>query len=248
MDLHVDLRDIQALERAQAAGVMVVACTGRPFPGALPWVRKLHLSGPFVCYQGAQVRTPAGEVLLDHGVEHGLAMEVVRFCRSRDVHVHAYVDDRLVVERDRPEARAYASHSGMEIHIVDDLDQALGATTPKVVMVAAAEMVERLLPEVRSHWQGRLFATTSLPTYLEMTNPDADKRQALEFLAHRLGIAAADAVAVGDGRNDAPMLEWAGLGVAVEGAPPEVLEVAARVIPPPGKGGIAELVDSLLLE
>jgi len=67
-------------------------------------------------------------------------------------------------------------------------------------------------------------------------------------VSRRLGLGAADAVAVGDGRNDLPMIEWAGLGVAVEGAPPEVLAAADRVIPRPGAGGIAELVGQLLEE
>jgi Cof subfamily protein (haloacid dehalogenase superfamily) len=224
----------------------VIACTGRPFPGALPWVQKLRLTDPFVCYQGAQVRTADGATLLDSGVPHDKAMEVVRFCRERDLHVQAYRDDRLLVERDRPEAHQYARHAGMQINFVPDLDEAMGRFTPKLVIVAAHERIEQLLPEVRRRWQGELYAATSLPDYLEITNPNADKRQALTFLSGRLGIDAADAVAVGDGRNDLPMIEWAGLGVAVEGAPPEVVSAADRVIPRPGAGGIAVLVRELL--
>jgi hydroxymethylpyrimidine pyrophosphatase-like HAD family hydrolase len=52
-------------------------------------------------------------------------------------------------------------------------------------------------------------------------------------------------VAAGDGRNDRPMLEWAGLAVAVKGAPAEVLEVADRLIGPPGTGDLARLLDEL---
>ena len=248
LDLKLDPRDVDAVGRALAAGVHVIACTGRPFPGALPWVLKLGLTDPFVCYQGAQVRGPDGATLLDSGVPHDAAMEVIRFCRERDLHVQAYRDDRLLVERDRPEAHQYARHAGMEINFVADLDQAMGRFTPKLVIVAAHEMVEALLPEVRERWKGMLYAATSLPDYLEITNPNADKRQALEFVSRRLGLGAADAVAVGDGRNDLPMIEWAGLGVAVEGAPPEVLAAADRVIPRPGAGGIAELVGQLLEE
>jgi hydroxymethylpyrimidine pyrophosphatase-like HAD family hydrolase len=200
-----------------------------------------------VVYQGAQVRTLEGDMLLDHGVPHDVAMEVVRFCRERDLHVQAYRDDQLIVERDRPEAREYANHAGMEIHVVPDLDQAMTATTPKLVIVAPEETVEQLLPEVRANWAGRLYAATSLPRYLEMTNPDADKRQALEFLCGRLDISREETVAIGDGRNDQPMIEWAGLGYAVEGAPPEVVAAAGgRVVGQPGSGGVAELVDRLL--
>jgi len=246
-DLRLDQRDVDALHRAVRAGITVVACTGRPFPGALPWVRRLGLDQPIVCYQGAQVRTADGGTLLDQGVPHALAVEVVRFARERDVHVQAYRDDRLIVERDRPEAHEYADHAGMEINLVSDLESGIGATTPKLVMVAAGAIVEALLPQVRARWAGRLEANTSMPTYLEITNEGADKRRALQFLCERLGISHDKTVAVGDGRNDSSMLSWAARGYAVEGAPPEVIAAAGgRTIGKPGTGGIAGLVSELL--
>jgi hydroxymethylpyrimidine pyrophosphatase-like HAD family hydrolase len=135
----------------------------------------------------------------------------------------------------------------MEIHVVGDLDLSMSATTPKLVIVAPEESVERLLPEVRERWAGRLYAATSMPRYLEITNPNADKRQALEFMCNRLGVGHDETVAVGDGRNDLPMIEWAGLGYAVEGAPTEVVAAAhGRTIGKPGSGGFARLVDHLL--
>jgi len=246
IDLQVDPSDVEALDRARAGGARVIACTGRPFPGALPWVQRLHLTEPIVCYQGAQVRALDGAMLLDHGVPHDVAMEVIRWARSLEVHVQGYRDDRLLVERDRPEARQYAHHSGMELHVVPDLDAAMGPTTPKVVIVADPATVQRLLPEVKRRWGDRLFAATSLPEYLEMTSLAADKRKALEWLCDRFGLTSDTAVAVGDGGNDLPMIEWAGFGVAVNTAPPEVLAAADLVIGPPGTGGIAALVARLL--
>ncbi len=245
LDLQVDPRDEAALARARDRGLLVAACTGRPYSGAVQWVERLHLTEPLICYQGAQVRAADGSLLLDHGIPHELAMEVVRFCRERRLHLNAYRDDRLLVEHDTTDGRAYARHSGLETHLVPDLDRAMGPTTPKLVIVATQELVEALLPEVRERWRSRLFVATSLPTYLEMTMPGAHKGTALEFLAGYLQVPREQVVAAGDGRNDRPMLEWAGLAVAVEGAPPEVLEVADRVIGPPGTGGVAELLESL---
>jgi len=150
-------------------------------------VERLGLSDPFVCYQGAQVRTPSGETWLDRGIPHDLAAEVIRLARERDLHVQVYRDDQLLVERDRPEAHQYANHAGIAITFVPDLIEAMGEVTPKLVIVAASEVLEQLLPETRARWQGRLFVTTSLPTFLEFTDVHSDKRSALEFLAERLG-------------------------------------------------------------
>ncbi|TMG46191.1 MAG: HAD family hydrolase [Chloroflexi bacterium] len=246
MQLRLDPRDVAALGRIVSAGVAVVACTGRPFPGAVPWVTRLGLQGPIVCYQGAEVRTPEGGVLLDHGVPHDLAMEVIRYARERNLHVQAYRDDRLMVEHERPEAHKYAEHAGMEIHVVADLDLAMGPTTPKLVIVSTPAMLEELLPDVRRRWAGRLNAATSTPDYLEFTSVESDKASALRFVTERLGIAQSEVAAVGDGRNDASMIAWAGLGIAVEGSPPEVIAAADRTIPGPGHGGIQQLADTLL--
>ena len=224
----------------------MIACTGRPFPGALPWVQRLGLDGPIICYQGAQVRLPDGEVILDHGVAHDLAMEVIHFARERDLHIQAYRNDELIVGRDRPEAHQYADHAGMEVHVVGDLDAAMGPTTPKLVIVATSATLEKLLPEVRRRWAGRLNAATSMPTYLEFTSVESDKAAALQFLCDRMDVPREETVAVGDGRNDASMIAWAGLGVAIEGSPAEVQAVASRTIPGPGRGGIKELADLLV--
>jgi len=246
MRLNLDPRDVEALGTIIRGGVTVVACTGRPFPGALPWAKKLGLDGPLICYQGAEVRMPDGSTILDHGVPHDVAMEVINFARDRGLHVQAYRDDRLIVERDRPEAHEYANHAGMEIHVVGDLDAAMGPTTPKLVIVAVAETLETLLPEARKRWEGRLNVATSTPTYLEFTTIESDKASALAFLCQRLGIRQDQSVAVGDGRNDASMIAWAGLGVAVQGSAPEVIAAADRTIPGPGHGGIKQLADVLI--
>jgi Cof subfamily protein (haloacid dehalogenase superfamily) len=228
------------------AGIVVVACTGRPFPGALPWVKHIGLDTPIICYQGAQIRGQNGEMLLDQGIEHGLAMEVIRFARERDLHIQAYSNDDLIVERDRPEAHQYADHAGMQIHVVGDLDEAMGPTSPKLVIVASRETLEARLPEVRLRWQGRLNAATSMPTYLEFTSIESDKANAVAFLCKRMGIRQEESVAVGDGRNDVTMIAWAGLGIAVEGSEPEVIAAGGRTIPGPGHGGIQQLADVLV--
>jgi len=138
-----------------AGGVMVIACTGRPFPGAVPWVERLGLEGPIVCYQGAQVRALDGEMILDHGVRHDLAMEVVRYARERDLHVQAYRDDELMVERDR---LVWNLGPPFASEILDG-DQVLLPLRPKIVELLGLEP-DKLPNEAGavSRWGARTFA------------------------------------------------------------------------------------------
>jgi HAD superfamily hydrolase (TIGR01484 family) len=122
----------------------------------------------------------------------------------------------------------------------------MGPTTPKLVIVSEPATLEALLPDVRRRWAGKLNVATSTPDYLEFTSVDSDKASALRFLCERFDISQAEVAAVGDGRNDASMIAWAGLGVAVAGSPQEVIDAADRTIPGPGHGGIQQLADALL--
>ena len=101
-------------------------------------------------------------------------------------------------------------------------------------------MPRRSLPELQRRWQGRLVVTRSQLPYIEITDVDATKSRALEFLCARLGLRRERTVACGDGLNDIDMLRWAGLGVAMAQAAPAVLEAADLVVAQDELGGLFE--------
>ncbi|HET9289540.1 MAG TPA: HAD hydrolase family protein, partial [Actinomycetes bacterium] len=72
------------------------------------------------------------------------------------------------------------------------------------------------------------------------------KASALERLCRRLGVAASEVVAVGDMDNDLAMLAWAGTGVAVANATPEVLDAADEVTAANTDDGVALLLERIL--
>lgn len=81
---------------------------------------------------------------------------------------------------------------------------------------------------------------------LEVSAGGVTKASALAEVAGGLGVDPADVVAFGDMPNDIGMLTWAGLGVAMEGAPQEVLDAADDVAPGNGGDGVARYLDRLL--
>jgi Cof subfamily protein (haloacid dehalogenase superfamily) len=65
--------------------------------------------------------------------------------------------------------------------------------------------------------------------WLDIAPEGVTKASALADVADELGVAQADVLAIGDGRNDLDMLAWAGRGVAMGQAPLEVQEAADDV-------------------
>jgi HAD superfamily hydrolase (TIGR01484 family) len=65
--------------------------------------------------------------------------------------------------------------------------------------------------------------------WMDLSPVGVSKASGLAYVARQLGVAAADALAIGDGRNDIEMLQWAGRGVAMGQAVPEVQAAADAV-------------------
>jgi hydroxymethylpyrimidine pyrophosphatase-like HAD family hydrolase len=65
--------------------------------------------------------------------------------------------------------------------------------------------------------------------WLDLAPVGVDKASGLQHVADKLGISAADVLAIGDGRNDIEMLQWAGRGIAMGQAIEEVIAAADGV-------------------
>lgn len=65
--------------------------------------------------------------------------------------------------------------------------------------------------------------------WLDLAPVGVSKASGLAHVLDQLDLEPADVLAIGDGRNDIEMLEWAGRGVAMGQAPDEVKEIADHV-------------------
>ena len=92
---------------------------------------------------------------------------------------------------------------------------------------------------MQARFKEELYVTLSKAEYLEFLPPTADKGKALALVAQRYGIGQAQTVAFGDGWNDVPMLQWAGLGLAVANAVDPAKAAADRVIGSNDEDGVA---------
>jgi hypothetical protein len=80
---------------------------------------------------------------------------------------------------------------------------------------------------------------------LEISAAGVSKASGLASVAEQRGVFADEVVAFGDMPNDLPMLTWAGLGVAVANAHPEVLAVADEITASHDEDGVALVLERL---
>ena len=246
-DLIVPPRVKKAIQRAIGAGIVVTLATGRMFRAALPYARELGLQAPLICYQGAMIKSPIDQQVLYHQpVPLYLARQVMEVVQEKGLHLNVYLDDHLYVSQVNRWALAYANIARVPLHAVGDLAAFLNADPTKMVVVSDPPVNDVVSRELKERFRDVLFITKSYPIFCEVAHPACSKSQALARLCDLLGIRREETVAVGDNANDADMVEWAGLGVAMGNATQEVLDVAQAVTSTVQEDGVARILEQLL--
>ncbi|HLA81270.1 MAG TPA: Cof-type HAD-IIB family hydrolase [Thermoleophilia bacterium] len=231
---------IDAVRLLSEMGIAMVLVTGRMFRSAARFAHELALDGPLAAYQGAMIREVASGQLLHHDpVSLPLALEILEFVDGADCAVNVYLDDELFVERKNAYIERYERISGMQAHAVGRLSAFLDRPPTKIGVGGDPEVLTEILDGLCARFRGRANALKTWPFFLEMTNPSATKSNALALLGERMGFTPAQVLAFGDSYNDADMLSWAGIGVAMGDAPAEVAAMADRRCAPVDDDGFA---------
>ena len=87
----------------------------------------------------------------------------------------------------------------------------------------------------------------SKDNYLEVTHNQVSKKQALLELANYYQLSLTEIMTIGDNYNDIPMIETAGLGVAMGNAPTEVKTCSNRVTDSNDQNGVSKAIKLYVL-
>ncbi len=241
---------VKALKQAQQAGVKLAIATGRMYRSALRFHRFLDSPLPLISYQGALIKDPKdNRVYLHEPVPLEYALEVLSFLAQMDVSLHVYLNDSLYVASLSPETVAYAKRSGVDPLVVPDLFQVLTAEPTKILAVGKnAKLMDEILALLKEKYQPEeLYLTRSTDFFVEVAHPSASKGNAVKFLAEKvLEITADEVICIGDNFNDLEMIEYAGLGIAMQGGPSRVQEQADWVAPSVEDDGVAIAIQKFI--
>lgn len=250
---YLSEKNREALVYAHGHGAALVPATGRMrtfIPAAvtaLPGVRYAITSNGAAVYD-----LTTGKALYQQLILPEKARQVQMLLDHYDVYIEYYEDGTSITKTGYPEkARTYFNMpedkwhfiDGKAYRLVDDFyalfDRGLRAEKINLPYLA---------PEVREElWEkltalGGLKLTSSLPDNIEINSAEANKGNALLFLAEHLGIDREEVMAIGDNGNDVAMLEAAGCSVAVGDGDESAVRAAKFTVAPHDQDGLAEAV------
>lgn len=249
-----------ALHAAHERGVKVLIATGRSETATIPVIEQLGLGQLAIVYNGGGVYCPTEGRLIEERVLSDITVEravgfalandhmVVTMCAgkkytvepSRNVEKMALHDMTGLTYVSEAELRApYA----MRVTVFSDrhADSAEFASEVEAAIARPVYMTHFPLNCLPHHRASKLIVCDVHP-------PCRGKAEGLRVLEERWGIPPERVVAVGDASNDVPMLQAAGLGVAMGNAYPDALPAADRVIGANDTDAIGLLVEELFLQ
>jgi Cof subfamily protein (haloacid dehalogenase superfamily) len=233
-----------AVRRALDAGVHVVLASGRSPHGMTGVADLLELYGPgrerlwVVASNGAVVfRYPPLEVVHEEKFDARPAVEAIL---DRHPTALVAVEERGVGYRVNSHFPEGELSGDMIVTEVADL---LAAEVSRVIIrdpESTADEFVALAADLGLHGTNYVVGWTA---WLDLAPVGVSKASGLQHVADQLGLTSADALAVGDGRNDLEMFAWAHRGVAMGQAIEDVIAAADDVTGSVYEDGLAAELD-----
>jgi Cof subfamily protein (haloacid dehalogenase superfamily) len=239
----------RTISTAQARGVVVTLATGRMFDFALPFARELGITAPLICYQGGLIQSADSDVPLYRAtMEPSLMREVLEWRAQRGYHFVLYAGDDVFLDKQQHPETFYRTMLGERLVWVDDLSSVLEEhAAVKFLIFIEPHEANHVETELQQQFGGLMELARSHAIIVEGNPLGVSKGDALRRLAVHLDVSQAEVMAVGDQDNDASMIAWAGVGVAMGNGSQAAKSAADWIAPPLSEDGAAVAIERFIL-
>lgn len=232
-DGSIGIYTLNAIEEYRKQGGIFAICSGRMTSSVLEIAHNLGLGGLAVSFQGSVITDiDTNETLLQVSFSKEDACYIVSVMEREGYHVHIYTPNEFYTNYDTEQLHTYEHIVNGKANVVSSLTSLLAENDfPIIKILAMVKQEEKIAVYERLNelLGDKFYVTYSAAFLVEITPKGADKGKAVEFLAKHYQIPIEKTIALGDNLNDAPMLQSAGLGVAVANGAEELKKVADLV-------------------
>ena len=201
------------LQKLAKQGVVIVLASGRPTAGLYKEADELKLNetgGYLLSFNGAKVVDyQTKETIYQKVYNAKIAHDVYDRAKKYGLAVMTYADGVIITEDIDDEYVIIESEiNHLPIKLVKNFKETVDFSVNKVLLTGKPEYVQKIIDEFKESYGDSLSIYRSAP------------------LIERLGIKQEEVISFGDGYNDLSMIEFAGMGVAMENAVDQVKQCA----------------------
>lgn len=227
-DWSVSLHTKEIIKNALAQNIQVVLCTGRPLPMCEDYAKDLQLDSYIITNNGAEIWTVDHGLIERHTFTPGKVERLWKLGNEHNLHMWTVAVDGIYPHSTKP--TDFNEHEWLKIGY-GNLDE---------------QMKAHLLNELKG--DETIEVTNSSPTNIEINQIGVNKVHAVERICQLSDFSMQEVMAVGDSINDLKMLREVGLGVAVENAQQEILDIAKVITTSNNEDGVAKAIEKYALK
>lgn len=242
----------KALMKMQEQGHMVVLASGRPTPGITPLARELELEkngGYILSYNGGQITNcQTGQVVYQKTLPPEVVPDLFELADKLNIGLISYEKDAIITGMN------YDQYIDIEKNItklpvkhIENIGEYIDFPVNKCLGMADPDIAAGAEKEYEKMFGKTLCISRSEPFFIEITPMGIDKAASLKRLCRITGCSRENMIACGDGYNDVSMIEYAGLGVAMENAQDAVKEAADYITSSNDEDGVAKVIYKFIL-
>jgi Cof subfamily protein (haloacid dehalogenase superfamily) len=239
---QVSDQTVNALCGLPGRGVNVVIASARPPRSVRAVYRQLKLDTWQINYNGALVwDEPNRRVIAHRPMPGSLVRQIVDIARDmfEEVLVSCEILDRWHTDRVDD---AHTTETGRLFRpdVVAPVETFCNPATDvtKLMLLGEPHVISRLEALLLVPFQDRVTLVRTDDDLLQIMDNRVSKAVALARVAEHYGVPSAEVMAIGDAPNDVGMLQWAGVGVAMDNAHAVTKKVAAWIAPSNNDHGV----------
>jgi len=240
-------RTQDSIKKLVNKGIVFTICTGRPIQGIEQYNKLLKLDAPFITYNGAMiVKSISKDVLFKQNLTINDAKKIYQLGQEFKTTIIVWSNNKLYVNKINDLTQKYKKLSTVEPIIVKDIETIVSDGITKILWYDEVEKIKKFESKLFKEISDGVNFCTSKPIFLEFFDKRVSKGVALKKIGEFLNIRKEETIAIGDGFNDLPMLEYAGLSVAMKNAPNEIKEKCNFITKSNDDEGVANFIEKHL--
>lgn len=245
-------RTLKYLHRMQEDGHVVALASGRPYPGMEQYAKQIGLDkfgGYAISFNGGMlVSCASGAPVFEKRIPNCYAAVIYQYAIEHGIGMVTYDEDMVITGTDIDDYMQYEARLNHMVlkrvkdflgYVDFDMIKCLLTAEPKKAEQCERELFDMLAPE--------LNVFRSEPYFIEITTKGIDKAETIDHLLKMLGIPRENSICCGDGFNDLTMVQYGGIGVAMDNAQQIVKDHADYITASCDEDGIAQVIEKFIL-
>jgi Cof subfamily protein (haloacid dehalogenase superfamily) len=249
---EISLENYEAIQKARQNGVKIVLASGRPLVGFKRYLEELHLISEedyVVAFNGAIVQSTGGNKIISKttlGLED--YKELYELSKDLKVNIHALTEDTVISPKDSKYTSLESEINLIHKNIIAVEEVPYDTDILKVMFIDDAEIIDEIVDKIPETISDKYTIVRSEPFFLEFLHKSVNKGTGVAALAEKLNIKQEEVICIGDAGNDMHMVKYAGLGVAMGNAFPELKRAASFITRTNDEHGVAHVINKFILK